>query len=266
MQGFKRKRIEKTLSKIFFDGKAMILACDHGFEHGPKDFNIQNINPDYVFNIALEGRFDAIAVQAGIAEKHYHDKFRKIPLIVKLNAKTRFDKKDPVSRQHTSVAYAKKIGAAGVVYTIYLGSINEQEMFVEFGKICEEAHELGLFTMCWMYPRGSSIEHEFDTDIISYGARIAMELGADIVKVKNNGDVQGMNWVVSSVGKTRVVVAGGSKHDSVSFINEITKVLQAGVVGLAVGRNVWQDDKPLDVANELYNIIHPPIINNVPKK
>lgn len=260
MQGFKQKKIEKTLSKIFFDGKAMILACDQGFEHGPKDFNMQNIDPDYVFNIALEGRFDAVAVQVGIAEKHYNKKFRKVPLILKLNAKSRFDNKDPVSRQHTSVAYAKKLGASGVGYTIYLGSTHEQEMFVEFGKICEEAHKLGLFAMCWMYPRGSSIEHELDTDIIAYGARIAMELGADIVKVKNNGDDQGMNWVASSAGKARVVVAGGSKKDSSTFGNEIKDILQAGVVGLAVGRNVWQDDKPLDVANELFNVIHPPII------
>lgn len=240
---------------IFRNGKVLVLACDQGFEHGPRDFNMDNINPDHIFDIALKGNFTAVAVQAGIAQKHYHGKYKAVPLIVKLNAKDRFDNDDPLSLAHTSVEYAKKLGASGIGYTIYLGSTHEQEMFKEFGRICEKAKELGLVTMCWMYPRGPKIKNEMDTETIAYGARIAMELGADIVKVKFNGDVHGLKWIVASAAKTKVVVAGGKKLDEYEFLEGIEKAMSAGVAGVAIGRNVWQDTKPLDVAKGLGEIV-----------
>lgn len=240
---------------IFRDGKVMVLAYDQGFEHGPRDFNLENINPDKIFDIALKGNFTAIAVQAGIAQKHYHGKYRKVPLIVKLNAKDRFDNHDPLSLAHTSVEYAKKLGASGVGYTLYLGSTHEQEMFKEFGRICEKAKELGLITMCWMYPRGPKIKNELDTETISYGARIAMELGADIVKVKFNGDVEGLKWIKECAGKTKVVIAGGKKLDEYEFLEGIEKAMTAEIAGLAIGRNVWQDKNPLDVARGLNQLV-----------
>jgi len=242
---------------IFENGRTMILAYDQGFEHGPADFNMDNADPENIFRIALNGGFSAFAVQAGIAEKYYKGEYKKVPLIVKLNAKDRFDNHDPVSLQHTSVKYAKKLGAIGVGYTIYLGSSREQYMFREFGKICEEAKKLGLITMCWMYPRGPRIADEFATDIVAYGARIAMELGADIVKVKYNGDPEAMKWVVRCAGRTKVVIAGGRKINETEFYEHITEALSSGVSGVAIGRNIWQDQDPLKISRNLRNILFP---------
>ncbi len=241
--------------KLVKNGKTLILAYDQGFEHGPRDFNMENVDPEAIFDIALKGKFSALAVQAGIAQKYYHGKYRKVPLIVKLNAKDRFDNHNPLSLAHTSVEYAKKLGAIGVGYTLYLGSSHEQEMFKEFGRICETAKSLGLITMCWMYPRGPKIKNELDTNTIAYGARIAMELGADIVKVKFNGDVEGLKWIKACAGKADLVVAGGKKIDELSFFEGVEKAMGAGIAGLAIGRNVWQDKKPLEVARGLNRIV-----------
>ena len=243
------------LKKITKNGKALILACDQGFEHGPIDFNIKNIDSKYIFDIALEGEYTAIAVQAGIADKYYHGKYRKIPLIVKLNAKTRFDDKDPVSYQHTTVEHAVKLGASAVGYTIYLGSSKEQDMFREFAKITEEAHKHGLASVCWMYPRGISIENELDTGVLAYGARIALELGADMVKLKYNNDLKGMEWVVKSAGECKTVIAGGTKTSDEKFLKLVKDTLECGAVGLAVGRNVWQHENPLKITREIKKIL-----------
>ena len=248
---------------IFDDGKTMILAYDQGFEHGPGDFNMNNANPEKIFKIALEGGFSAFAVQAGIAEKYYKGEYRKVPLIVKLNAKDRFDSHDPLSLQHTSVDYAKKLGAVGVGYTIYLGSSHEQKMFVEFGRICEEAKKRGMFAMCWMYPRGNKIRDELSTETIAYGARIAMELGADIVKVKYNGDAHGLKWISECAGRTKVVVAGGRKVNEFEFYKHIHDSINSGAVGLAVGRNVWQDQDPMKISRNLRKVV---FLNKHPEK
>lgn len=252
------KRLNENAShklKLFEKGKTLILAYDQGFEHGPVDFNLKNVDPAYIMDLALEGRYNAVAVQAGIAEKYHVAHFKDIPLIVKLNGKTRFDNEDPVSLQHTSVSHAAKLGAIGVGYTLYLGSTKEQDMFREFGRICEEAHELGMLSICWMYPRGPHIKDEFDTDTLAYGARIAMELGADVVKIKHKDDVEAMKWVVKSAGRTKVVIAGGSKTSDLEFLKIAEQVLNAGVVGLAVGRNIWQSDNPLNLTKALKDVV-----------
>jgi len=244
-----------NLHSISRDDTYMILAYDQGFEHGPTDFNQKNVDPYYVFDIALHGDYTAIACQPGIAEKYWHDEYKEIPLLVKLNGKTKRSSGDPLSQQHCSVRRAQELGASAVGYTIYLGSDNEQTMFKEFGAIVEQAHELGLTTVCWMYPRGSNIDDELSTENIAYGSRVAHELGADVVKVKDNGDEPGMHWAVQNAAKTDLVVAGGSKTDTGTFLHNVERARRFGASGLAVGRNVWQSDKPLKVSAGVRKIL-----------
>lgn len=237
--------------EISRNGKILILAYDQGFEHGPVGFNELNVDPKYIFDIAKEGKFTAVAVHAGVAEKYYDENYEDIPLIVKLNGKTRFNNEDPVSLKQCSVKRAAQLGAAGVGYTIYLGSSQEQEMFREFSRICEEAHNFGMKAICWMYPRGPSIKDEMDTDTLAYAARIALELGADVVKLKYNGDLNAMKWVVKSAGRAKVVFAGGAKTSDEEVLRLAKESLEVGAVGLAIGRNVWQHENPLKIAHNI---------------
>ena len=182
--------------------------------------------------------------------------YKDIPLIIKLNGKTPYQRGDPLSRQHTSVEHAVKLGACAVGYTIYFGSAHEEQMFQEFGKICEQAHAAGLAVVCWMYPRGINIPNEFSTDILAHAARVAMELGADIVKLKYNGDVEAMKWVVRCAGKTKTVIAGGPQIAENDFLGLVYDSMRSGAIGMAIGRNAWQAKEPLKLAKALREIIH----------
>ena len=143
-----------NISKLLYKNKALFLAYDQGLEHGPTDFNAHNVDPEFIMHLAFEGRFSAVACGPGIAEKYYEGMYRDVPLIVKLNGKTRLAKIDPISRQFCSVERAIKLGASAVGYTVYDGSPNEPAMFQEFGKVVEQAHNYGLPVVVWMYPRG----------------------------------------------------------------------------------------------------------------
>lgn len=247
----KRTKIEKLMR----DGKIMMLAYDQGFEHGPTDLNLKTVDPNYILDIALEGRYTAIALQTGVADKYYTGYFKDIPLIIKLNGKSRYPLGDPLSLQHTSVKHALELGASGVGYTIYLGSEHEQKMIVEFGRICDQAHHVGLPVICWMYPRGDAIHDDLDTEVIAYAARVAMELGADVVKVKFNGDVEGMKWIVKCAGKTKVIIAGGEKTTDKEFLDSVHSAMNAGATGLAVGRNIWQHKQPFEMSKKLNEVM-----------
>lgn len=89
--------------------------------------------------------------------------------------------------------------------------------------------------------------------IVAYAASAGARLGADIVKIKYSGDVKSFRWAVRCAGKTRVVMSGGPKRGD--FLKQVKEVIEAGGIGVAVGRNIWQDEFPLVRAKELREVI-----------
>jgi len=245
-----------ALNKILRKGKAMFLAYDQGMEHGPTDFNDLNVDPLFIIAVAKRGKFSGVIFQKGIAEK-YQDEIRDsgVPLIVKLNGKTNLVKGEPVSRAICSVDEALKLGAVGVGYTIYIGSEFEEEMLSEAGEIIEEAHGRGLPVVVWIYPRGAGVKGKKERDLMAYAARVGLEIGADVVKLHSTGLRKDVSWAVESAGKCKVVVAGGAKKAVGDLVKEVSMSVKAGCVGVAIGRNVWQAKKPLEVASKLRKVI-----------
>lgn len=243
-----------TMDNFLTNGKSILLAYDQGFEHGPSlDFNEKNVDPSYIMDIAAKGAFNGIVFGKGVAEKYYDG---RVPLILKVNSKSALPKMEPNSKQNCSVEYAVSLGAKAIGYTIYLGSTFEGEMFQEFGEIQEQAHERGIPAIAWIYPRGAAVQNDTSKEIVAYAARVGLELGADAVKIKYTGDPQTFSWAVKSAGKALVFMSGGPKAPTdEDFIRQVRGVMQAGATGLAVGRNVWQNEDPLRIAAALKQVI-----------
>ena len=235
-------------------GKGILLAYDQGLEHGPsKDFNEKSVDPAYILEIAEKGKFTGIIFQKGVAEKYYDG---KVPLVIKVNGKTSLPKGEPIASQICSVKQARALGAKAVGYTIYLGSAHENLMLSEFGRIQQEAHELGLAAIAWIYPRGEAVTNDTAPEIVAYAARAGLEAGADAVKIKYTGDSDSFRWAVRSAGAARVFMSGGPKAPTdEAFLRQVKGAVDAGASGLAVGRNVWQHERPLEMAAALREII-----------
>jgi len=243
-------------NKITKKGKALFLAYDQGLEHGPTDFNDKNVDPNFIIDIARKGGYTGIVFQKGIAEKYNKEiKKSKVPLIVKLNGKTNLFKGEPISRQLCTVDEALKLGAKAVGYTVYIGSDYEDEMMQEFENIQREAHVQGIPVITWIYPRGKSVKGKSEKDLMAYACRVGLEIGADIIKIQYNGKVEDLKWAVKSAGKTKVVIAGGVKKNEGDFLKQVKEIMDSGAIGLAIGRNVWQASKPLEITNKIKKII-----------
>jgi len=248
----------KLIQPFFKNNKVLLLAYDHGFELGPEGLPDKSIDPEYILDIAVKGGYTGIILQKGIAERYYwgSNYQRRIPLILKINGKTNISpKKDPYSVINCSVEYAKKLGAKAIGYTIYLGSSQESKMLAEFGQIQEKAHQLNMAAIAWMYLRGSSIEDEQDSNLTAYAARIGLELGADMIKIKYSGSEESFKKAVQAAGKTSVVLSGGPKLDEEKFLEMVKSVIRAGAVGIAVGRNVFQNQDPLAMTEKIKKIV-----------
>lgn len=236
----------------------MLLAYDHGFEHGPIEFDERSVDPAWVMDIANSGHFTGVICQKGIAARYYDKEKHRVPLIVKLNGKTGFHQgEEPISVQNCTVDEALSLGAIAIGYTIFVGSQRENEMIQEFSAIEEEAHEKGLIVIGWMYPRGAKITSDTDPETVAYAARLGLELNADAIKIKYTGDTSSYKHVIAVAGKTKVFVVGGPKTDTPDQLYETAHdIIEAGAVGLAIGRNVWQAKNPLEVAKTLASIIY----------
>jgi class I fructose-bisphosphate aldolase len=244
------------------NGTAIFLPYDQGLEHGPRDFfaNPSATDPRYIIRLAIEGGFNGIAVQIGLAEKFYWDYAGEVPLILKLNGKTDIPPDgDALSPLHASVAEAVRLGADAVGYTLYVGTPAAERDFDQLRQVRAAAHDLGMPLIVWAYPRGSAIDAKGGKDsfyAVDYAARTASELGADVVKVnfphpdKRAGvaaayddeftSQQAIDAVVRSANRTLLLVSGGERASDEAMLEKAREAMEAGATGLIFGRNVWQ--------------------------
>jgi class I fructose-bisphosphate aldolase len=164
-----------------------------------------------------------------------------------------------------------RLGADAVGYTLYVGSPAQAEDFEQFRRMREECDRYGMPIIVWAYPRGEAIEKKGGRDslyAIDYAARVASELGADIVKInvpksdpeKDKAAPKPYNtltpsreeatrMVVESAGKALVLFSGGEMQGEGDIISKARIAMDAGATGLIFGRNVWQ--RPFEEAIEL---------------
>ena len=262
----KKTRLHRLLYKYGpGNGRLLILPIDQGLEHGPRDFfvNPESLNPEFELRLALEGGFSGIAFQVGLAEKYLRTFAGKVPLILKINGKTEVPPNDePLSPCHASVEDAVRLGADAIGYTCYVGSARQEEDFIQFGRVRREAERAGMPIIMWAYPRGKYIEQRGGQDslwAVGYAARVAQELGADVVKVNypkideqkrpqypkeyrdlTYSKLEMLSHVVASAGLTLTLMSGGSKRSDEELYDDVQVALEAGVTGFIFGRNMWQ--------------------------
>ncbi len=276
------------LKRILFEhgarnGTGLFLPYDQGLEHGPRDFfaNPEASDPRYIVRLAVEGGFNGVVLQIGLAQKFFWEYAGEVPLVLKLNGKTDIPPDDDaLSSVHAGVDEAVRLGADAVGYTLYVGSPAYDRDFTELRQIRQRAFELGMPLIVWAYPRGSAIEAKGGKDsfyAVDYAARTAAEIGADVVKVNfpkprkqdhvreeyahDFTDQEAVEAVVRSAARTLVLISGGSKASDEAMLTKAQLSMDAGATGLIFGRNVWQREhgESLKLVAQLRDILdrHP---------
>lgn len=195
--------------------------------------------------------------------------YPNISYLVKLNSKTNLVKTsqaEPFSQQWFDVQQVvdfrdnSMLKILGVGYTIYLGSEYEAEMLHQAAQIVYTAHQHGLITVLWMYPRGKAVKDEKEPHLIAGATGVAACLGSDFVKVnypKKEGQESKeiFKEAIFAAGRTKVVCAGGASEDVELFLRTLhDQIFVSGASGNATGRNVHQ--KSLKEAIRMCNAIY----------
>ena len=260
------------------NGTAIFLPYDHGLEHGPRDFwgHPGSGDPRHILRLAVEGGFNGIAVQIGLARKFYWEYAGDVPLVLKLNGKTDIPAvADPVSPVNATVEEAVRLGADAVGYTLYVGTPGQERDFAQYLRVRADAEWFGMPLIVWSYPHGAAIAKGGKDSFyaVDHAARTASELGADMVKVnfpqpaKRDGvpeayrgeftPQQAIEAVVRSAGRSLLLVSGGEHAGQEAMLEKARESMEAGATGLIFGRNVFQrsHDESLRFVAQLKEIL-----------
>ncbi|HII80678.1 MAG TPA: aldolase [Methanosarcina sp.] len=272
------KAMRETYVKNYMEitkgsGRLMLFAGDQKVEHLNDDFFGAGVpeddaDPEHLFRIAAKSKIGVFATQLGLIARYGMD-YRDIPYLVKVNSKTNLvetAQADPFSNlwyDVDQVAEFKEnsgLNILGVGYTIYLGSEFEAEMLVQAAQVVYDAHQHGMMSVLWIYPRGTAVKDEKDPHLIAGATGVGACLGSDFVKVnypKKEGakSAEIFKEAVKAAGRTKVVCAGGSSDEAEAFLKKLHDQIHiSGAQGNATGRNIHQ--KTLDEAVRMCNAVY----------
>ena len=246
-------------------GKMNLFACDQKIEHLNDDFYdgdnlipLTSNYPEHLFEIGQrchqEGTIGVLAGQLGLIS-HYARDYPDIPYLVKLNSKSHMvgtGQRDPISQalwdmDDVMSLVHNGINVVGIGYTIYIGSEFEHDMMSEAAQFIRQAHELGMISVVWMYPRGKAVIHEKDPQLISGAAGVAACIGADFAKVNYPKAWEGMTQPESlaiasqAAGRTGIICSGGGTLPPEEFLQRLWDQMNVSdCKGAATGRNIHQ--------------------------
>lgn len=257
--------IDNLMAATAGTGMMNLFACDQKIEHLNDDFYdggvkvpLSSNDPGHLFEIGAqthsEQTLGVLAGQLGLISQYARD-YPDLPYLVKLNSKSHMVKtsqRDPISQalwdmDDVMSLVHNGVNVVGIGYTVYIGSEYEHEMLTEAAQFIRQAHEQGMISVVWMYPRGKAVADEKDPQLIAGAAGVAGCLGADFAKVNYPKAWDGMTEAesfkvaVEAAGRTSIICSGGGSLPPRDFLQRLHDQINiSGCRGAATGRNIHQ--------------------------
>lgn len=247
----KEIRLERIIDRN--SRRTVIIPMDHGVTVGP----IAGLaDMRTAVSKVVAGGANAVLMHKGVPRFCHRGEGKDVGLIIHLSGGTSMSPDPNAKELVCTVEEAIKIGADSVSVHINLGADTDKEMLWQLGYIGERCYEWQMPLLAMMYTRGPKIKNEYEVKNVKHAARVAAELGADIVKVVYTGTSESFAEVVEGC-PVPVVIAGGEKMESDEDIFQMVEgALKGGAAGVSVGRNAFQHKDPTKMVQALSKMVH----------
>ena len=246
----KNIRLERIIDRE--TGNAVIVPVDHGISIGPIP---GIIDMKSTVNAVSEGGATAVLMQKGIIPYGHRTAGNDVGLILHLSASTNMGSSSDSKVLVSNVEEGLKFGADAVSIHVNLGADSEPQMLSDMGKVSRDCMEWGMPLLVMAYARGPTIQNQFDPEKVAHCARVAAELGADMIKVSYTGDIDSFQTVVKGA-LAPVLIAGGPKMSSdMDILNMVFDSIEAGGRGVSIGRNIFQHSNPRAMTEAISGIV-----------
>jgi class I fructose-bisphosphate aldolase len=260
------RAMELKLNRLFnADSKnSVIIAMDHGFYMG----NVKGLeDPRAIAGRLIKNRVEGVLLGFGMG-KVTADLFspKESPSrILAMDHALMYS----IPGQQTGVlehcmfstvdqALRWGFDAVKVLLVFGLERDRQRQSFLNLGKLVSECDRMSMPIMIEPVPWGSQIPEGMasDPDLIAHMCRIAMECGADVLKVPYTGDTKTFGKICKE-SAVPILVLGGPKTDSVeALLHMVRDVIDAGARGVVFGRNIWGYGRMESLIEALNDIVH----------
>ena len=240
--------LQNRLSRIIKpnDGKAVMLAVDHGYFLGPTESLEQ---PKKTIHPLLK-YCDSLMLTRGILRTSVDARF-PVPVVLRVSGGSSIIGQDLSNEKiTTSVKDAIRLNVSALAMSIFVGSKNEHNTLVSLGHLVNDAEEYGIPVLA-VTAVGKELEKR-DARYLSLSCRIAAEFGAHIVKTYYCDNFE---KVVDSC-PVPVIIAGGPKLEEHAALELAHNAVKAGAAGVDMGRNIWQSTYPVPMIRAVRAIVH----------
>jgi 2-amino-4,5-dihydroxy-6-oxo-7-(phosphonooxy)heptanoate synthase len=242
-----------------------IVPLDHTVTDGP--FTDARGYDELLVTLASNGA-DAIVIHKGRLGLMPAEVYSRLSVIVHISASTKYAADPTFKYQVGDVEDCLRRGADAVSVHVNIGSPTEDRQLGLMGEVADACDRVGLPLLAMLYPRGAGIKDHAPLDVLLHAASLAVDLGADIVKLPLDGSVSAMRRVIDSC-PIPVVAAGGNQVSDSEFDAFVADVMKSGARGLAAGRNIFKAGDPAEKVRDVRNVLRayysaPPRQSTVP--
>lgn len=241
----------RRMSRIFTEGKSLVVACDHGMISGP----IRGVaHMDTCLDQVIAGGADGVMATYGTASR-FPEKLGKTGLVLRIDGTSSVLAPEPgAGSAWYGMEEAIRLGAEALCVTSFTATEYEEDHLKTLAAVIRQGHRYGIPVMAEMMPGGFEAGPEKRTlHHMKTTARVAAELGADWVKIPYCED---FDQVVDTCYVPVVVLGGVNNPDKKAVLSMIRDAMDAGASGATVGRNIWQAEDPAAMTRAIAGIIH----------
>jgi predicted phospho-2-dehydro-3-deoxyheptonate aldolase len=232
-------------------GRTVLLPIDQPVTLGP----LAGLAPlEKHLHRLLNGCPDGIIAHRGVLRHVPAETSHRTSLVMHLSAGTQLSGRGHVKTLAGDVDDAIRAGADAVSVQVTFGVPEESAMLTDLTRISSACTQWGIPLLAMVYVMGVDATRE--PAKTAHAARVAAELGSDIVKVPYTGSAESFATVVEGCFAP-VVVAGGERADSWGEVLQgVEGALAAGAAGVCIGRNVFQHESPERALTDLRALVH----------
>ena len=235
--------------------RALLLSFTSGLELGP----VPGLNdlPATVCALAETRLITGAIVNAG-ATRSLFSRLADLPcgLIVSLFGGTMLTTRPDHREQVCSLEHAVRVGADAVLASISLGSADESLHLRLCGQIVREAASWGLPVVLRVETTQTDARRQYSATLSGHGARLAYELGADLVIVNYSESSAAFAEAMQSV-PIPVLIGGGPRMETdETLLSSVAQAMKDGAQGVALAAPLFWHDGPTVVLKDLAEIVY----------
>lgn len=238
-----KNRLSKIIQK---DGKTVMLAVDHGYFMGPTS-GLEKLGEMVK---PLLPYADVLMPTRG-ALRNYIPTDTNIPICLRVSGGTSILNESNLLHEGivVSIEDAIRLNVSAVAFSILVGQPFERDTILGMTQYIDKANRYGIPVLA-VTAVGKGLGK--DARYLSLASRMAAELGASIVKTYFCKDFE----KVVNTCPVPIVIAGGKKLPEKEALEMAYNALNAGAIGVDMGRNIFQSGNPVGMIKAVNSIVH----------